>query len=140
MRILNAKAQRRPYESDLRAILNLTAGHQARCRLSTWNSLSPHPTPAWSLNGQAAAIGVGAITLKDESKRSALGSFKVLGAPNALILLIQRRWPERPWTATELFAGQHANELREFVVISATDCRRAFKSTQRCALNFTQGL
>ena len=121
MRILNAKAQRRPYESDLRAILNLTAGHQTRCRLSTWNSLSPHPTPAWSLNGQAAAIGVGAITLKDESKRSALGSFKVLGAPNALILLIQRRWPERPWTATELFAGQHANELREFVVISATD-------------------
>ena len=121
MRILNAKAQSRPYESDLRAILNLTAGHQARSRLSTWNLLSSHPTPAWSLNGQAAALGVGAITLKDESKRSALGSFKVLGAPNALILLIQRRWPERPWTATELFAGQHGNELREFVVISATD-------------------
>lgn len=121
MRILNPQAKRRPYESDLRAILNLTAGHQARGRLSTWNRLSPHPTPAWSLNGQAAALGVGAITLKDESKRSALGSFKVLGAPNALILLIQRRWPERPWTAAELFARQHANELREFVVISATD-------------------
>ena len=105
MRILNAKAQRRPYESDLRAILNLTAGHQARSRLSTWNLLSSHPTPAWSLNGQAAALGIGAITLKDESKRSALGSFKVLGAPNALILLIQRRWPDRHWTAADLFAG-----------------------------------
>ena len=121
MRILNAKAQRRPYESDLRAILNLNAGHQARSRLSTWNRLSPHPTPAWSLNGQAAALGVGAITLKDESKRSVLASFKALGAPNALILLIQRRWPDHHWTSAELFAGVHSAALRDFVVISATD-------------------
>lgn len=121
MRILNAKAQRRPYNIELKAILNLSAGHQARTRLSTWNRLSPHPTPAWSLSGHAASLGIGAITLKDESKRSELGSFKVLGAPNALIQLIQRRWPEHTWTAAELFAGQHAATLREFVVISATD-------------------
>ncbi len=121
MRILNVKAQRRPYNIELKAILNLSAGHQARTRLSTWNRLSPHPTPAWSLSGHAASLGIGAITLKDESKRSELGSFKVLGAPNALIQLIQRRWPEHTWTAAELFAGQHAATLREFVVISATD-------------------
>lgn len=121
MRILNSHAQRRPYDIDLQSILNVSAGHQARIRLSSWNRLSPHPTPAWSLAGTAAALGIGAITLKDESKRSELGSFKVLGAPNALILLIQRRWHEHPWTAAELFAGRHADKLREFVVISATD-------------------
>ena len=121
MRILNPQARRRPYDIDLQTILNLSAGHQARSRLSTWNRLSPHPTPAWSLSGHAASLGVSAITLKDESKRSELGSFKVLGAPNALIQLIQRRWPEHAWTAAELFAGQHAAALREFVVISATD-------------------
>ncbi|MBP7202594.1 MAG: diaminopropionate ammonia-lyase [Propionivibrio sp.] len=121
MRFLNPLAQRRPYDIGLQAILNLTAGHQARIRLSTWNRLSPHSTPAWSLNGLAAALGVSTITLKDESKRSALGSFKVLGAPNALILLIQRRWPDRHWTAADLFAGAHAAALHDFVVTSATD-------------------
>lgn len=121
MRILNSQAQRRPYDTDLQAILNLTAGHQARVRLSTWNRLSPTPTPTWSLSGHAAALGIAAITVKDESKRSALGSFKALGAPNALIRLIQRRRPGRGWTAADLFAGKYADELREFVVISATD-------------------
>ena len=121
MRILNPRAQRRVYDTELQAILSLTAGHQARIRLSSRDRLSPNPTPAWSLSGHAAALGVGGITIKDESKRSGLGSFKALGAPNALIQLIQRRRPGRGWTAADLFAGRHADELREFVVISATD-------------------
>lgn len=121
MLVLNTQARRTTYAPSLRAILNLQAGHQARLRLSTWSRLAPEPTPAWSLSGTAAALGIGAITLKDESKRSALASFKALGAPNALIQLIQRRWPERNWSAADLFAGRHATAFHEFVVISATD-------------------
>ena len=85
MRILNPNARRSAYDASLKAILNLQAGHEARTRLSSWNRLAPEPTPAWLLCGTATALGIGAITLKDESKRSALSSFKTLGAPNALI-------------------------------------------------------
>jgi diaminopropionate ammonia-lyase family len=61
------------------------------------------------------------LTVKDESKRSELGSFKALGAPNALIELVLRRRPGPGWTAADLFAGRHAQALKGFTVISATD-------------------
>ena len=121
MFFLNTHADRRPYDADLQQVLSLSAGRVARERLATWPILSPHPTPAWSLPGLAAALGVAGLTLKDESRRSILGSFKALGAPNALIELVLRRWPDRGWTAAELFAGRHAEALKGFVVISATD-------------------
>ena len=117
----NPAATRRPYDPDLKQILNMAAGHASRERLSSWKLLSQQPTPAWSLPGMAGALGLGGITVKDESSRSPLGSFKTLGAPNALILLVQQRWPQQQWTAADLFAGRHAQALRDWVVISATD-------------------
>lgn len=121
MFLLNTHAVRRPYDADLRQVLNLAAGRAARERLAAWSLLPAHPTAAWSLPGLAAAMGVTSLTLKDESTRSRLGSFKALGAPNALIELVMRRWPHSGWTAAELFAGRHAQALQGFVVISATD-------------------
>jgi len=121
MFLLNSRAARRPYDADLQAVLSLAEGRASRQRLSTWGRLSPHPTPAWSLPALASSLGIAGLTLKDESRRSSLGSFKALGAPNALIRLVQRRWPDRAWRADDLFRGTHAAELREFVVISATD-------------------
>jgi Threonine dehydratase len=121
MFFLNPHATRRSYDADLQPILSLSAGHAARQRLAAWPMLSAHPTPAWSLPGLASALGVAGITVKDESRRSSLGSFKALGAPNALIALVLRRWPEREWRAADLFAGRHVQDLKDFVVISATD-------------------
>ncbi len=118
---LNAHAARRPYDAALQPLLNRRAGHAARERLAAWPGLSPQPTPAWPLPGLAAALGVAGLTVKDESKRSELGSFKALGAPNALIELVLRRRPGSGWTAAELFAGRHAPALQGFSVISATD-------------------
>ena len=118
---LNTRADRRPYDADLLPVLSVAAGHAARECLATWPALSPHPTPAWPLPGLAAALGLGGVTLKDESRRSGLGSFKALGAPHALVRLLLRRWPGRPWSAADLLAGRHAGELKDFVVISATD-------------------
>ena len=119
----NPHATRRPYDAALQSVLSLAAGHAARERLSTWPLLSRHATPAWSLPGLAVALGLGGLTVKDESRRSALGSFKALGAPNALLELVRRRWPDSGWTAADLLAGRYADTFREsgFVVISATD-------------------
>jgi diaminopropionate ammonia-lyase family len=121
MFLVNAHADRRPYDPELREVLNLRAGGLARERLATWPLLAPRPTPLWSLPGLARALGVGDVAVKDESVRSALGSFKALGAPNALIDLVLRRRPDRSWTAADLFASRHADALENFVVVSATD-------------------
>lgn len=117
----NRHAGRRPYDPDLRAWLSLAEGRAARARLAGWPGVSDRPTPAWSLPGLARALGIAALTVKDESKRSALGSFKALGAPNALVKLVQRRFAGEGWSAADLLAGRHAGALAGFVVISATD-------------------
>jgi len=121
MFLTNPHANRRPYDANLQQILSLDAGRVARAHLSTWNRLSAQPTPAWSMPGLAASLGIAGLTVKDESKRSSLGSFKALGAPNALINLILRRWLNCAWSALDLFAGHHAEVLKGFTVISATD-------------------
>ncbi len=118
---LNPRATRRPYDTGLQRLLSVAAGSAARARLSCWALLSAHPTPAWALTGLGAAIGISGLSVKDESKRSRLGSFKALGAPNALVELVQRRHPGSGWAAADLFAGRHADALKEFVVICATD-------------------
>ena len=118
---INTQAARRPYDAALRPWLSLAEGRAARERLSNWAGLSRQPTPLWSLPGLARQLGIESLTIKDESKRSSLGSFKALGAPNALVKLVQRRWPDKGWTGPELLAGRHADALKSFVVISATD-------------------
>ena len=117
----NPHAARRPYDDALREWLGLEHGRAARERLAAWPGLAPQPTPAWSLPGLARRLGVESLTVKDESLRSPLGSFKALGAPHALVQLVRRRWPERGYTGADLLAGRHAAALRDLVVISATD-------------------
>lgn len=117
----NVRAVRRPYDADLRSILSLAEGRAARQRLAGWPGLSPQPTPAWSMPGLARALGLSSLAIKDESRRSVLGSFKALGAPNALVKLVQRRHDQQHWAAADLLAGRHAQALGGFVVISATD-------------------
>jgi N-carbamoyl-L-amino-acid hydrolase len=118
---LNPRAGRRPYDPALCSLLGRAEGRAARERLAAWPGLSGHPTPAWSLPGLARRLGIAGLTVKDESSRSPLGSFKALGAPNALVKLVQRRWPQQGWTGPDLLAGRHAATLQGFVVVSATD-------------------
>lgn len=118
---LNPRATRGAYDPELRALLGLAQGEAASARLASWPGLSGQPTPARSLPGLARALRVASLTVKDESCRSSLGSFKALGAPNALVKLIQRRWPGSQWSGPDLLAGRHAEALDRFVVISATD-------------------
>ncbi|MBL8353098.1 MAG: diaminopropionate ammonia-lyase [Burkholderiaceae bacterium] len=117
----NPRAVRRPYDADLRSLLSLSEARAASRRLAGWPGLSAYPTPAWSLPGLARTLGIASLTVKDESKRSPLGSFKALGAPNALLQLVQRRFAQHGWSGAELLAGRHAQALKDFVVVSATD-------------------
>ncbi|MFM2036139.1 MAG: hypothetical protein RL459_1404 [Pseudomonadota bacterium] len=121
MLFLNPHAQRLAYDPELKAVLNIEQGRECRQSLSHWSLLSHLPTPMRSLPCLARHLGLAQLMVKDESVRSPLASFKVLGAPVALLRLIQRCWPEQGWTAADLFAGHHAQALKDWVVISATD-------------------
>ncbi|HSW20762.1 MAG TPA: diaminopropionate ammonia-lyase [Ramlibacter sp.] len=121
MLVENRFATRAPYSEDLRAIMSVAKAQESRAWLSHWPELTREATPLLSLSGLAASLGVARIDLKDESRRAVLGSFKALGAPIALVRLIQRKWPNKAFAAKDLFLGKHARELRDFTVISATD-------------------
>lgn len=121
MLVKNQSARREAYRHDLREIMSVAKAQESRRWLSSWPGISGEATPLYRLRSLARQLGVASISLKDESKRAAVGSFKALGAPIALVRLILRQWPDRAWTAGELFCGAHASQLRNFTVISATD-------------------
>jgi diaminopropionate ammonia-lyase family len=121
MLISNPLARRGPYDAALRQVMSIDQARESRRWLSHWPVLNPGATPVWQLPQLAQRLRFGQISVKDESTRSPLGSFKVLGAPIALLRLIGRRWPGKNFKPEDLLAGRHARDLKDFVVISATD-------------------
>lgn len=117
----NARASRTFYFPELRQILSIEAAAQSREWLSHWQQINTGATPLWNLPGLAASLQVGQISIKDESVRSPLGSFKALGAPIALVRLILRLWPEHRLDVQALITGQYRGLLKDFTVTSATD-------------------
>jgi len=119
--IVNARARRIAYPRELQDILNIARAREDRAWLVGWSELSPLATPLYALPDLAAELGLAAVSIKDESRRSPLGSFKALGAPIALLRLILRLHPTAPFDPSGLLAGRHAEQLRNFTVVSATD-------------------
>jgi diaminopropionate ammonia-lyase len=119
MLVINKNAIRGAYPGELRGILSIAEAKRTRGWLSRWPMLAPGATPLWPLPDMAKALGVAGIFVKDESKRSALGSFKALGAPAALVRLVLRAQPA--WDPVAVLGGAHAAELKSLVVTSATD-------------------
>ena len=116
---LNPRAQRGPYPEALAAVLSPAQGARYAAWLSGWPRVPDTPTPLVSLPAQAERVGLGALALKDEGRRSPLGSFKALGAPVALVAEVLRRHPT--WDGPGVLAGRYAEALAGFTVISATD-------------------
>ncbi|AYQ28918.1 MULTISPECIES: diaminopropionate ammonia-lyase [unclassified Polaromonas] len=121
MLIHNRFARRSAYDAALQQVMNIAQARESRRWLSHWPVLNPGATLVWQMPHLAQRLQVGRVSVKDESARSPLGSFKVLGAPVALLRLIMRRWPGKDFKPEDLLAGRHAQDLKDFVVISATD-------------------
>lgn len=78
-------------------------------------------TPLRALPAAAAALGLGAVSLKDESDRLGLPAFKVLGASWA----VERTLRERPdvHTLVAASAGNHGRAVAHEAARRGLDCR-----------------
>ncbi len=119
MLILNPHARRMPYPAALAAVMNVARARESRQWLAAWPGLTRGATPLIDLPDAAARLGIARLSLKDESVRSPLGSFKALGAPIALVRHLLRQHPT--WQPLDILAGRHARALAHHTVISATD-------------------
>lgn len=115
----NPNATYAPYPTELAQVLNKETAQTSKQWLSSWPLLNSNATPIYSMAGTASALGIEALWVKDESKRSELGSFKALGAPNALINLILKHFPTLE--ADKILLGEYRERLAGFAVVSATD-------------------
>ncbi|NYT49532.1 diaminopropionate ammonia-lyase [Parapusillimonas granuli] len=119
MLITNKHALRGTYPAELQSLMNVERAEESRRWLYQWKEIAPAPTPLYELPDVAAGLGVARFSVKDESQRSPLGSFKALGAPVALLRWILRQLPGLDPAA--VFAGRYADQLQGYTVISATD-------------------
>ena len=119
MLLHNPRAVHTAYPDDLHEILNHAQAQTSRDCLQQWRGIAPQPTPIYDLPDAAKRIGVGMVSVKDESQRSSLGSFKALGAPIALVRFLMREHPE--WEMAAVLTGRYRDALSEQTVISATD-------------------
>ncbi|MDR6610160.1 diaminopropionate ammonia-lyase [Pseudomonas synxantha] len=121
MLIANPDAKFQAYPDTLKNIMSVEKANESSAWLSQWSRLNHGSTPLHSLPDLATELGIADLLVKDESKRSGLGSFKALGAPIALVRLILREFPEQRFEPHGLLAGQYRSALADFTVISATD-------------------
>jgi diaminopropionate ammonia-lyase len=119
MLTLNPRAKRTPYPADLAATMNIARAHESRQWLATWPQIAPTATPLRDLPDLAERLQVARLSVKDESVRSPLGSFKALGAPIALVRHVLRLHPG--FEPAAILAGRYAQQLKGHTVISATD-------------------
>ncbi len=119
MLFLNPHAVHAPYPSDLAAVMNRARAQESREWLAAWPGIARTATPLYDLPDAAARLGVARFSVKDESARSPLGSFKALGAPIALVRQVLRLHPQ--FEPAAILAGRYAPDLADYTVISATD-------------------
>ena len=119
MLISNPRAMRGPYPDALRAVMSIGRAQESRAWLSAWSGIAAAATPLYCLPDQAQRLGIARLSVKDESVRSPLGSFKALGAPIALVRLLLRAHPDL--APQDVLNGCARERLRAHTVISATD-------------------
>ena len=100
--------------------MNIASADESGAWLSHWPLVGNLRTPR-ALPDLAARLGVACVSVKDESCRSPLGSFKALGAPIALVRLVKRLRRTQDLDPQRLVTGRYAAELADLTVISATD-------------------
>ncbi len=107
-----------------RAIANLQNWDSAVEEIEQWPGYEPQPL--WTLENRAAQLGIGKLYYKDESQRFGreLGSFKALGAPYAVYMLladaVESKTGVRP-TAQQLRDREFIAITERITVCVATD-------------------
>lgn len=109
-------------------------GVHAAERLTSYETVSPAhrfhagidgycPTPLVSLEQQAKRLGLGALLVKDESKRFGLNAFKVLGGSYAIAKYLcgKLELPMDEQAFTRLCAPEAKAVLGEITFVTATD-------------------
>ena len=119
MLFTNPRATRTPYPEALRAVLCLARTQENRRWLAGWRGLARTATPLVALPDLAHRLGVAQVSVKNESVRSPLASFKALGAPIALVRQLLRLHPGLDPAA--VLSGRYAAQLQGYTVVSATD-------------------
>ncbi|MDS1142281.1 diaminopropionate ammonia-lyase [Pusillimonas sp. SM2304] len=119
MLIANPRATRASYPAELRTIMSTERAQESRRWLSAWSGIASEATPLYDLPDIAKRLSVARFSVKDESVRSPLGSFKALGAPIALVRQILRLHPD--FDPAAILKGRYAEQLKRYTVISATD-------------------
>ncbi|SMG01582.1 diaminopropionate ammonia-lyase [Burkholderia singularis] len=121
MLFANPQSSRIAYPEELRCLLNIESAHECGAWLSHWDQISRGATPLRDLPDAAARLGIARLSVKDESQRSPLASFKALGAPIALMRAIMREPQARDIEPRALIMGRYAPRLANLTVICATD-------------------
>jgi len=101
--------------------LDLAGRAEALAGITAWPGYAP--TPLVTLPCLAAAAGLAAVAVKDESGRFGLGSFKALGGAYAVARHLARSLAARgiAATASDLASGRLAEMTRTLTVTCATD-------------------
>lgn len=82
------------------------------------------PTPLLELPALAAHLGLGAVLVKDESRRFGIKAFKALGASYAMYRFLKKKWQERftaPFTPASFQDPAALARLGAFTFCAATD-------------------
>ncbi|HWT21277.1 MAG TPA: pyridoxal-phosphate dependent enzyme, partial [Variovorax sp.] len=119
MLIANTRAERTPYPAELQSIMSVARAQESRRWLAPWAEIARSATPLYDLPDMAQTLQVARFSVKDESVRSPLASFKALGAPIALVRQILRLHPA--FEPAAILTGRYADRLKDYTVISATD-------------------
>lgn len=104
-------------------ILDSALFDEAYEHIKEWDGYNP--SPLHDLTGLASEIGVKKIFYKDESTRFGLKSFKSLGGAYAVVHVLQEhlstKYPGVEITDQDLKDGKYADDLKNFIVATATD-------------------
>ncbi|WP_083266140.1 pyridoxal-phosphate dependent enzyme [Burkholderia lata] len=114
----NPSAARTLYPIELKRLLSIEKALESRSWIHCWDEIGRGATPLREFPELAAKLGVAAISIKDESSRSRLGTTEALGAPIGLVRLILRLWSNHDLDPCALLKGSYRDLLTHFTVVT----------------------
>jgi diaminopropionate ammonia-lyase len=115
---LNLSATRTLYPIELKRFLSIEKTLESRSWIHCWDEIRRGATPLREFPELAERLAVAAVSIKDESSRSRLGTAEALGAPIGLVRLILRLWSHHDLDPCALLMGAYRDLLTHFTVVT----------------------